>query len=680
MKKIMIAAVLATAIGCNGYDDFELRGRVDELEDKVEAHEQWLKQLDASIQSLNDANRAFTTLLNGGLITDVKPVAGSDGRTGYEFTITTGNGTVSTYTVWDGENGADGAKGDTPQIGVEQDEDGRWYWTLDGKAMTDETGGKIYASGMKGEQGTPGVDGTPGKDGAPGKDGTPGEKGEQGDPGEDGAPGEQGIQGWTPRLKADKDPDKQGTEDKDTYYWWVGYDKNNDGQIKEEDGEKWENLGVEANITTEVATGLSMKYDETAKTVSFYENNTLIYTFDVSVPETPEPIVVTVETDDDVRFYTGETKTYAYRVEGVDNYIVTAEWWKKDDAFSVDVDEDGISVTANEPGAKGYITVEVLGADGDCRHTYFEVAADVPTVNLEIPTLDALGYLPVAFGSGYTQFDDFPVYTGAMITLDTPADVDLTFGIEVSGYQPEECLDYEETVTLKAGDTQVLIPFKFVNRASLILNNSEFISISPSAGTVAHIVNTYKEVKPANNFSHKVDISKSTECLFDMAQVPGWGKSENNGYGIEALFDGNQESYMQTNWSDAGGQQVFQDHAAEIATYGVYIDIALPIPAAITKITYKNPASGGYRKAPCNFQFGLLELGDNDFTEANLVYSSEVNYQDAYAENTVYVYHGGNLGTAVRFGVIGNPFADLKTTPLSGFALAEMGSKVEIMY
>ena len=382
MKKIMIAAVLATAIGCNGYDDFELRGRVDELEDKVEAHEQWLRQLDASIQSLNDANRAFTTLLNGGLITDVKPVAGSDGRTGYEFTITTGNGTVSTYTVWDGEDGADGAKGDTPQIGVEQDEDGRWYWTLDGKAMTDETGGKIYASGMKGEQGTPGVDGTPGKDGAPGKDGTPGEKGEQGDPGEDGAPGEQGIQGWTPRLKADKDPDKQGTEDKDTYYWWVGYDKNNDGQIKEEDGEKWENLGVEANITTEVATGLSMKYDETAKTVSFYENNTLIYTFDVSVPETPEPIVVIVETDDDVRFYTGETKTYAYSVEGVDNYIVTAEWWKKDDAFSVDVDEDGISVTANEPGAKGYITVEVLGADGDCRHTYFEVAADVPTVYL----------------------------------------------------------------------------------------------------------------------------------------------------------------------------------------------------------------------------------------------------------------------------------------------------------
>ena len=669
MKKIMIAAVLATAIGCNGYDDFELRGRVDELEDKVEAHEQWLKQLDASIQSLNDANRAFTTLLNGGLITDVKPVAGSDGRTGYEFTITTGNGTVSTYTVWDGENGADGAKGDTPQIGVEQDEDGRWYWTLDGKAMTDETGGKIYASGMKGEQGTPG------KDGAPGKDGTPGEKGEQGDPGEDGAPGEQGIQGWTPRLKADKDPDKQGSEDKDTYYWWVGYDKNNDGQIKEEDGEKWENLGVEANITTEVATGLSMKYDETAKTVSFYENGTLIYTFDVSVPETPEPIVVTVKTDDDVRFYTGETKTYAYSVEGVDNYIVTAEWWKKDDAFSVDVDEDGITVTANEPGAKGYITVEVLGADGDCRHTYFEVAADVPTVNLEIHTLNEYGYLPVAFGSSYTQFDDFPVYTGAMITLDTPADVDLTFGIEVSGYQPEECLDYDETVTLKAGDTQVLIPFKFVNRASLIHEYTEWISISPAAGTVAHVADDEIEMTLANNFSHEVDISKSTECLFDMARV--WGTSANNGYGIEALFDGNQESYMQTNWSDAGGQQVFQDHAAEIATYGVYIDIALPIPAAITKITYQNSIS----LIPCRLQFGLLELGDEDFTVANRVEPSALdNYQDAYKWNTVYAYDNGKLGTAIRFGIYSTASTDLNTNPLASFRLAEMGSKVEIMY
>lgn len=107
----------------------------------------------------------------------------------------------------DGTDGTDGKDGVSPMIGVRQDTDGIYYWTLNGEWLTDETGNKIKA------QGTDGADGTDGTDGATprlkiGEDGywyisysgndddwtqlgkATGENGQDGQPGQDGQDGD----------------------------------------------------------------------------------------------------------------------------------------------------------------------------------------------------------------------------------------------------------------------------------------------------------------------------------------------------------------------------------------------------------------------------------------------------------------------------------------------------------
>ena len=70
----------------------------------------------------------------------------------------------------DGTDGSDGKDGYTPQIGLTQQTDGNWYWTLDGELMLDPNGDPIRANGDKGEQGD---DGDKGDTGATGQPGTP---------------------------------------------------------------------------------------------------------------------------------------------------------------------------------------------------------------------------------------------------------------------------------------------------------------------------------------------------------------------------------------------------------------------------------------------------------------------------------------------------------------------------
>ena len=73
--------------------------------------------------------------------------------------------------------------GSTPQIGLTQQEDGNWYWTLNGSLMTDADGNPIRANGEDGKDGQDGEDGADGEDG---QDGRPGSTGPQGKPGADG--------------------------------------------------------------------------------------------------------------------------------------------------------------------------------------------------------------------------------------------------------------------------------------------------------------------------------------------------------------------------------------------------------------------------------------------------------------------------------------------------------------
>lgn len=115
----------------------------------------------------------------------------------------------------DGANGADGADGQTPVIGVAE-EDGVYYWTVNGEWLTDANGNKIKAVGSDGANGADGNDGANGADGANGNDGV------------------------TPQLKIEDNK------------WFVSYDE----------GTTWVELGVVAEGDVVVANPIEVTEDE----------------------------------------------------------------------------------------------------------------------------------------------------------------------------------------------------------------------------------------------------------------------------------------------------------------------------------------------------------------------------------------------------------------------------------
>ncbi len=87
-------------------------------------------------------------------VTGVAPVMKNGETIGYTITFSKS----SPITIYCNEND-NGADGHTPVIGVRQDTDGIYYWTLDGDWLTDESGNKVKAEGRDGADGQDGQDG-----------------------------------------------------------------------------------------------------------------------------------------------------------------------------------------------------------------------------------------------------------------------------------------------------------------------------------------------------------------------------------------------------------------------------------------------------------------------------------------------------------------------------------------
>ena len=202
-------------VGCSQFDDSRIWDAIDELEDLYDELDGRLEDLEEACEKMNTNIEALQTLVtalqNHDTITSIAPIKQGDEIIGYTITfsqsepITIYHGTDGKDGA-DGENGKDGADGKdgyTPTIGVAQDEDGAYYWTLDGEWLLDENGNKIKAVG------TDGKDGEDGEDGANGNDGSNGENG---------ADGKDGI---TPQLEI-----RDG-------YWYISYDN----------GATWKELG-----------------------------------------------------------------------------------------------------------------------------------------------------------------------------------------------------------------------------------------------------------------------------------------------------------------------------------------------------------------------------------------------------------------------------------------------------
>ena len=168
MKKLFTYLLLLLAsslLGCTQpYDDTEVRKDIENLKDRVTALEKLCKEMNANIDAMAAILEALET---HDYITGVTPIT-KDGKTvGYTITFAMGE-PITIYHGEDGKdgvdgaNGADGKDGYTPVIGVAQDSDGIYYWTLDGEWLLDDAGNKIKAVGIDGANGSNGANGVDG--------------------------------------------------------------------------------------------------------------------------------------------------------------------------------------------------------------------------------------------------------------------------------------------------------------------------------------------------------------------------------------------------------------------------------------------------------------------------------------------------------------------------------------
>lgn len=156
MKKFRhYALLLVTAMavfGCSkDYDDTELKQDISDLQSRVEKLETWCTTVNGQISALQGL---VTALEAKDYVTGVSPVTN-----GYTITFSKSDA----ITIYNGKDGAKGADGVTPVIGVDKFE-GEYYWTVKigttaATWMLDADGKKIRTTGDKGVDGSAGING-----------------------------------------------------------------------------------------------------------------------------------------------------------------------------------------------------------------------------------------------------------------------------------------------------------------------------------------------------------------------------------------------------------------------------------------------------------------------------------------------------------------------------------------
>ena len=341
MKKLftyLLVAITLIIAGCSeSFDDSAIWDKLDDHESRIAKLEELCQQMNTNISSLQTIVNA---LQNNDYVTSVTPVT-KDGETiGYTITFTKSqpitiyhgedgkdgqNGTDGK----DGKDGTDGKDGSMPVIGVKQDSDNIYYWTLNGEWLLDANGNKIKA------QGTDGKDGVNGEDGSDGKDGENGKDGKDGVDGSDGQNGQDGKDGITPQLKIEND------------YWHISYDNGATwtqlGKATGEDGKDGEN-GMNGTNGENGKDG-----DSFFQSVTQDENNVYFTLADGTEIVLPKfsGLNITFSAIGDIACLPGEYVAVDYTISGADSdvYIatITQNGWQ--------------AVVTKESASTGYITV-----------------------------------------------------------------------------------------------------------------------------------------------------------------------------------------------------------------------------------------------------------------------------------------------------------------------------------
>lgn len=143
IKTILAAVVSVIALASCEQEIADFTNRLDDLENRVSKLEQLCSEMNSNISSLQSI---VTAMQNGDYITSVKEITEGGKTVGYTITFAKGE----PITIYHGQDGQDGH---TPVIGVKQDSDGIWYWTVDSEWLLDTKGHKLKAAGTDGKNG-----------------------------------------------------------------------------------------------------------------------------------------------------------------------------------------------------------------------------------------------------------------------------------------------------------------------------------------------------------------------------------------------------------------------------------------------------------------------------------------------------------------------------------------------
>lgn len=145
----MSLGLALSCLACSKYDDSALNERLAKLEQRVGAIEEKVRVANEDIKTLKSLVSAST---QGKTITEVKKT-----DEGYDLIFSD----KQVISIKHGRNGADGYR---PQISVAQ-ENGVYYWQLDGQWLLDAQNKKVRVSGETGPVGPQGAQGVAGQDG-----------------------------------------------------------------------------------------------------------------------------------------------------------------------------------------------------------------------------------------------------------------------------------------------------------------------------------------------------------------------------------------------------------------------------------------------------------------------------------------------------------------------------------
>ena len=365
----------------------------------------------AALQTIVDV------LQDNDCVTDVVPVVEGTTIIGYTLRFLH----HAPITIYHGDKGDEGL---TPTIGIRQDTDGVWYWTLNGEWLTDSLGNKIKAESRDGKDG---------------------------ENGQDEKDGEDGQDGVTPQLKIEEE------------YWYVSYT----------DGASWERLGKATGETG--TTGESFFRDVTQDAENVYL--TLSDGTTVTVPKGTSLNISFAESDL-TRMPVNSTRELHYTVTGAISEATVEALSSADMKVKVEPDDaTGINgkivlVSGAEINDDSKVVIFVTNGERMLMRTLLFDKVGIPAVEETTKCVDAAGgRIELAFLSDSDCEAEIPdearswvrvapssrALTPHSIVLDIAANTDRPRSTVVtvrSVSVPTQCIEY--TVEQAVGSTLLL--------------------------------------------------------------------------------------------------------------------------------------------------------------------------------------------------------------------------------